>query len=370
MANTFNNIQLIARELLPRLINNLIMPNLMYRDYSAEFAKEGNTIQVEVPPVFEGKTFNRANGVEIQNIALGTVPVTLDKIADVTVEMTAEEMVTNVSATRRAAILDGMAIALAEKINAECMALYKDIPYFVGTAGTTPDSLTDFADARKMLTHHKVPLAGRVAVWDENADAKFVVLDGLVKVSDAGTATALRDGEIGRVFGITNYTTQTVPTHTTGAAGVPAVDLVANYAVGAMSLHVDGLTAAFKVGDLFTIAGITSTSFVVTSASALSTADQDIGIYPPLPAIVLNDALITVIASHVANMVFNKNAFAFVTRPMQLPSDKSAYFTSYNGIGLRVVEGYDQKYKKNTISIDILYGMKTVFPELATIVLG
>ena len=37
--------------------------------------------------------------------------------------------------------------------------------------------------------------------------------------------------------------------------------------------------------------------------------------------------------------------------------------TSFDGISLRVVRGYDMKYKREIMSMDVLYGYKTVYPE-------
>ena len=61
------------------------------------------------------------------------------------------------------------------------------------------------------------------------------------------------------------------------------------------------------------------------------------------------------------SLVFHKNAFALVTRPLALPmgTDKSA-IESYDGFGLRVVYGYDMNAKTDTISIDMLCGVKTL----------
>ena len=65
-------------------------------------------------------------------------------------------------------------------------------------------------------------------------------------------------------------------------------------------------------------------------------------------------------------------AFAFVTRPLLDPNGQGveSYVTSFNGISLRVTRGYDQKYKKSTYSMDVLYGFKTIYPELALRILG
>ena len=63
-------------------------------------------------------------------------------------------------------------------------------------------------------------------------------------------------------------------------------------------------------------------------------------------------------------------AFAYVTRPLVKPSGVDSYVTSFNGLSLRVVKGYDMKYKKEKLSMDVLYGYKTVYPELAVRVMG
>ncbi|MBR2054527.1 MAG: tRNA (adenosine(37)-N6)-threonylcarbamoyltransferase complex transferase subunit TsaD [Clostridia bacterium] len=53
-------------------------------------------------------------------------------------------------------------------------------------------------------------------------------------------------------------------------------------------------------------------------------------------------------------------------------SDKfiNDFWTGYNGINLRVVRGYDMQHKRELLSMDVLYGFKTLYPELAVRVLG
>ena len=74
---------------------------------------------------------------------------------------------------------------------------------------------------------------------------------------------------------------------------------------------------------------------------------------------------------HVANLVFNKLAFAFVSRALALPVDgRDSYVISYKGLNLRVVYGYDMQTKKNMLSIDTIYGFAPLYPSLAATVLG
>ena len=68
-------------------------------------------------------------------------------------------------------------------------------------------------------------------------------------------------------------------------------------------------------------------------------------------------------------IAFHKNAFALVTRPLALPNGAAKAATvNYDGFGLRVVYGYDMAKKTDTISIDMLCGVKTLNKDLASVV--
>jgi len=71
-----------------------------------------------------------------------------------------------------------------------------------------------------------------------------------------------------------------------------------------------------------------------------------------------------------ANLAFHRNAFAFVNRPLEPARGVESYVTSHNGLSIRVTMGYDIQTKKQTLSVDCLYGYKTLYPELACVVKG
>ena len=112
-------------------------------------------------------------------------------------------------------------------------------------------------------------------------------------------------------------------------------------------------------------------NYVVTedSAAAASNAITGVKVYPAMPDI-KDNADVTLAGSHTANLGFHPSAFAFVTRPLVNPSGVESYVTSYNGVSLRVVKGYNMQYKKETLSMDVLYGYKTMYPELAVRAMG
>lgn len=369
MAQTFLELKSIARQALPRLIENLVMPNLCYKDYSDTYTNLGDTIQVKKPVVLTANDFTPGDTVTPDEIEESSVDVKLDKIATVDVNVGALQAVHNMDEAKFITdFIEPATVALAEKINGAGLDAWKQIPNVLGVAGTTPDGLDDFSAARKFLNKAKAPLGGRVAVWDPEADAAFTQIGNLVKVNESGSPRALREGEIGRVFGLDNYMAQGVKSHTPGATGTILVDGT-GFNVGATQIHVDGLTTAFTVGDTFTIAN-DSTKYTVVKAGALSTADQDIDIIPALQKNAADNAAITVISAAVQNLVFHKNAIAFVTRPLHAPVGVDSYTTSFNGFSLRVTRGYDMATKTEKMAMDVLYNYKVVYPEIAARYLG
>jgi hypothetical protein len=66
------------------------------------------------------------------------------------------------------------------------------------------------------------------------------------------------------------------------------------------------------------------------------------------------------------SVAFHKNAFAFVIRPLDLPMGAArAAVVNGEGLSVRVVYGYNQASKTDTISFDVLYGIASLRPELA-----
>ena len=371
MANTIVTLQEIARQALPRLTGNLVFPSLIYRDFSEDLHAMGDTVKVRKPVIYEANEFSESAGVSYQDIVEDCVDVTLDHIATVDARASAIEAASSLEDLNRL-FVEPAALAIAEKINSDGLMLYKAVFNCVGEAGTTPASLESISQARKALNQTRAPLAGRCAVWDVDADAALASLDALVNAEKAGSNQALREGAIGRVYGIDNYMSQGVQRHTSGITAATAVKVNGAVSKGATSLNIDGTTLTGKLlkGDVLKIG---ENCYVVTqdSSAASSNAISSVKVYPALPQIA-NDTAVTIMESHVANLAFHPMAFAYVTRPLANPDGQGveSYVTSFNGLSLRVTRGYDQQYKRSIYSMDVLYGFKTVYPELAVRIMG
>ncbi|MBO5214161.1 MAG: P22 coat protein [Clostridia bacterium] len=358
--NSFLNTKTIAREALPILESNLVFPALIHTDFSEEFSKQGDTIQVRKPPIYNATEFN--GEIEIQDIDEGNVLVKLDKIADVSVELTAKEMALNAEDFTKQVIEPAM-VALAEKINADGLQLYKDIPNYYGEVGVAPSSLSDLAAGAKMLNDQKAPLVGRSGVWNTEAIANFQVLPALVNAEKSGSTDSLREGSIGRVFGIDHYFSQQVPYHESGTASNM---IVASGTKDGTTIFDIGSFATLVKGDILQI---NDRNFLVVEGGTTASGELKVILSP---AVTEDDwgRDAKVLGNHTANLMFHKSAFGFVTRPLEAARGADSYVTSYNGLSVRVTMDYNIATKKQTLSIDTLYGFKTLYPELAVRMLG
>ena len=89
-----------------------------------------------------------------------------------------------------------------------------------------------------------------------------------------------------------------------------------------------------------------------------------------------DNAAITVVTGTAAtaypqNMVFHKNAFALVTCPLELPDGvEFKARETHKGLSARVVKQYSIDDDDDIIRIDVLYGWKAIYPDLAVRLTG
>jgi len=382
MANTLLTPTIIAREALVRLESTQVMGGLVHTEYSKEFKQVGDTITVRKPAVFTADEFSTT--ISAQNVTEASVSVTLDIHADVSVEITTKELSLDI-VDFGAQVIDGAVIAINELVDQKLCALYKDVFAFTGASGTTPSALSDITDPMKVLNIAKVPMAQRRIVFDPISQAELLQLDSLVEVDKSGWNQGLRNANMGRVMGFDTYMDQNVTTHTAGDY-TALTDLTSNgiQAVGATTFNIESAagtsTDTVLEGDIFTIeTGSAAGQYVVTADSAAAVAGAvTVSIYPALRGATADTDTVAfadeTAGAHIPSLAFHRNAFALVSAPLAVPlgaTNASAYTAQLpNGLSMRVVMGYDNDSKKNLISFDCLFGVKTLYPELACRILG
>lgn len=366
MGNTLVTSQIIARNGLLALRENLMIRDLISNDFANEFGEIGDTVNVRVPATFEANDFTPGTPTTSQDIKEDKIPVQLAHHVDVSAEIGSKEQTLELKDLNEQ-VITPMAIALARKIEGEFMkATALGAACGTGTPATTPASIDIFRDVRKALGKNLAPTDLRSCIFDPDAAGALLALDALRNVNQAGDNKALREGEMGRVFGFNNFESQLAYTHTPGAFTALA-DVTASGTKGTKTATLTSAagasTAVIKAGDQITVGG---KPYVVTVGGTAVAGAVSVTVSPALDADLVSAAVtFTFKAAHMSNLAFQKNALGFVCRPLDKPlAENVSYYTvNYGGLALRVVISWDATLKKNIVSMDTLFGLAIFRPR-------
>src|SRR6266436_1913864 len=137
-ANVANAIvKLVAADALPALVGNLIMGNLVNRDYEPTLAQAGDTVNVPIPPTLVANNLAEGGTVSPQNPSLGNAQIVLNTHAEATFQMPDVTKVLAVPDLLRV-YMQPAVVAIAERIESDLLGLYASFTANapVGTAGT------------------------------------------------------------------------------------------------------------------------------------------------------------------------------------------------------------------------------------------
>ena len=157
-------VKLVAADALPALMGNLVMGNLVNRDYEPALANAGDTINVPIPPTMVANNIAEGGTVTLQNPTLGNAQIVLNThaeasflIPDVTKVLAVPDLLK--------LYMQPAVVAIAESIETNLLGLYAQFTANtpVGTAGTTITEDTVDA-AETALFAAKVP-PSRTSTW-------------------------------------------------------------------------------------------------------------------------------------------------------------------------------------------------------------
>ncbi|MET7772426.1 P22 phage major capsid protein family protein [Nocardia sp. NPDC005366] len=218
MPNIFLTPDVLARRSLANLYELTVMLPLVYRDISSDFGpqKVGNTVNVKRPPRFEATTFDRERGIVIQDTTESKIPVVLDTIADVSVEVTSEELSLDIENFDEQILRPAME-AISQKVDRDLLALRAAITQQAGTDpyGTGTDLLWEnpenLIEAGRLLDIQSVPAPGRRAVIGPTTKARWLGKPLLLHADKSDSTAALRQGSIGQqIVGFDTFWSQNV----------------------------------------------------------------------------------------------------------------------------------------------------------------
>jgi hypothetical protein len=400
MANTLLNTSKILDKSLMILENNLAFSGRVNKEYSDEFAvkgaKVGSTVNVRKPVRFVGTTGPALN---IENVVETVVPVTLDTQFHVDFTFSSQELTLNIDDFADRYLKPAMA-TIANKIDFDGLGLYTSVANQVGTAGTTPNDIATLLAAGTRLDQEATPRDGqRTVVWDPAANGSMVkAAAGLFNaprpISDqyeSGIFVPALGFDIGMDQNIRQATAGTRTNGTVSGAGQTGSTLLVT------GLGAGGTVAA---GDTFTIAGVFAVNpqsrqstrvlrqFTVTAAAtADGSGNATLSIFPAINTAASNQQYQTVSAGpanaavvtwdvaagtqYTVNLAYHKNAFTLATADLQMPEGVDfAGRRNHKGISMRIVRQYAIGTDTFPCRIDVLYGWRPIYQELACRIAG
>lgn len=358
MSNTFLTPKIIANEALMVLESQLTMANLVHRDYSKEFVKVGDTITIRKPAKFVAKNF--VGTTHGQDITEGSVDVKMDRFRDITVNVTSKELTLDIKDFSAQVVTPALS-AIAQAIDMDLLAVGVDKAGKTATVSRTP-KLEDIAGVGKALDMSKAPLQNRRLVLPAEIRYKYNTLDNFAKQCYAGDSRALRDAEIGKVYTCETFASENCPHSAAATPGTVTAYKVAGTMDTQQFTVTNGTPTTGKIaaGDQLIVGGYL---YTVTEDLTLTSGGGTLKVDQNLPADI--EATDAKVISKAHALGFHRNGIALVTRQLELPMGASkAYIASANGLAVRVVMDYDSKSKTDSISFDIIYGIKELDTNL------
>jgi len=404
-ANELLTDDIIAKEALMIVENELSITRLISRRYEKRFAQDGNkigdTLNIRLPIRWEGR-----EGEEMQpeGARERTIPLKVDRLIGQDLEFSNVDLTLKIEMFKER-YLDTACASIANRIDKAVCEQFKYVPNFAGTPGVIPSTLDPYFDASVVLSNYGVPQNKRNIVISPRMEVTIVnALKGLFQAAGS-IASQYTTAMMGHVIGFDWKMDQNIQAHTIGALG--GTPLVNGGNQSGSTIVTDGWTAAaatrLKQGDPITLASVDGTNpmsrddtgelrqFVVTADTA-SDGSGNMTI-PIFPAIVLSgpyqnvsaaaadNAVIKIFGSATAyanlvtkqGLAFHKEwmTAAFVDLDLPKNMEMSARAKSNKlGIAIRIVKGYDIRTNQQLCRLDVLFGLKQMYEDFCCRIAG
>lgn len=395
MPNTLLSPTIITREALRILHANLNFVENCDKQYDSKFAnsgaspsgKIGPTLQIRLPNQFTVRT---GAALSTQDVTETDIALTVSTQKGVDFVFSSTDLTLTIDEFSDRYLKPAMSV-LATNIEADALSMVLDVYNAVDDNAATL-SYKDIALGRKLLNQYLAPDGGeRVGVMTSGHVVSFLdAIKGFFNPQESVSRPYLT-GKIGKVNGINTYENTVLNAFQSGTAAA-ATGYTVNGAnqTGSVVIVATGANT-FKKGDIVTFAGCNAVDpetkadrgflqqFVLTADYA-----GGAGNLPISPAIVTTGAAQNVTASptnggavakvgggasalYSQSVLFHPEAFAFVTADLVDVSKFGAWGARQvmDGISMRIARQYDISNDTVPCRIDVLYGYKTIRPQLA-----
>jgi len=206
-------VKLVAADALPALVGNLVMGNLVNRDYEPTLAQAGDTVNVPIPPALVANNIIEGGTVTTQNPNLGNAQIVLNTHTEATFQIPDVTKVLAVPDLLRV-YMQPAVIAIAERIESDLLGLYAGLTANtpVGIAGT-PITEAAIDAAETALFQAKVPAnQAKNLVVDANTYSQMRQIPRFSEFQTAGEAglRTLIEGTVGKIKDFFVFRSQSV----------------------------------------------------------------------------------------------------------------------------------------------------------------
>lgn len=394
MANSLLSPTIITREALRVLHAKLNFVANCDKQYDSQFANEGASPSGKIGPTLTIRmpnqyTVRTGANLSTQDTTETSQTLTVSTQKGVDTYFTTSDLTLTIDDFSKRYLQPAMSV-LASAIEADALNMVLDVYNAVDDNANT-FSYLDFANGRKLLNQYLAPDNDRCAVLTSGHVVSFLdAIKGQFNPQESVSRPYLT-GKIGKVQGFDTYENTILSPFQSGTALAATTYTVNGAGQTGSTITVATGATTFNKGDIVTFAGCDAVDpetkadrgflqqFVVTAAYAGGAGNLAIS-----PSIVTTGATQNVSASptnggavskigggasalYHQSIVFQEGAFAFVSADLVDVSKFGAWGARQvmDGISMRIARQYNITTDQIPCRIDVLYGYKTLRPQLA-----
>ena len=393
MANTLLSPTIITREALRILHANLNFIANCDRQYDDKFANSGASPSGKIGPSLTIRNPNQYTvrtgaNLSTQDVTETSQVLTVSTQKGVDFVFSSQDLTLTIDEFSQRYLKPAVSV-LATALESDALNMVLDV-YNAVDDNANAITYKDIALARKLLNYSLAPDDGdRVGVISSTHVPSYLdAIKGLFNPQE-GIARPYLTGKIGKVNNMNFYENTVIPSFQTGTAATTTGYTTTGTQTGA-TIGLTGGTATFLKGDIVTFPGVNAVDpetkisrgflqqFVVTANSGASAtslaispsivtsgAAQNVSAAPSSSAVVKVGGGVS--ALYAQSVLFHPEAFTFVTADLIDVAKFGAWGGRQvmDGISMRIARQYDINTDTIPCRIDVLYGYKTIRPQLA-----
>lgn len=392
MPNSLLSPTIITREALRILHANLNFVGNINKQYDNQFANSGASPSGKIGPSLTIRmpnqyTVRTGAALSTQDTVETSQVLTVSTQKGVDTVFSSQDLTLTIDEFSKRYLQPAMSV-LATAIEADALNMIKDV-YNAVDDNAAAFSYKDFANGRKLLNQYLAPDMGRCATLTSGHVVSFLdAIKGFFNPQES-VAKPYLTGKIGKVNGFDTYENTVLNPFQSGTAAA-ATGYTATLTNGSATVVLAAGATTFKQGDIVTFTTVSAVDpetklsrgflqqFVVTADYAGGAGNLSVSPTPVSTGAAQNvtnvGAGLTVAkvgggasALYNQSLVFHPEAFTFVSADLIDVSKFGAWGARQvmDGISMRIARQYDISTDTVPCRIDVLYGYKTLRPQLA-----